>query len=312
MKGHNSIELKEDVVIHHIRTKNKLRKIVAYRTTDCELRKYHERIAAFLGKRFIPSIFSKGYTKGRSIYHNALSHMYNDYYIMMDIKDFFLNICHKQLIDKVFHEMNLIQESQVSRKDCIHIVDVCSISSRGLPLGFVTSPILSNIYLKEFDCIFYGKLKELGLENTIYTRYADDLVVSFKYSEKEKLTEVETEVVSIATKLLKRYGLRLNVNKNRSYNLNISNHVRITGVNIIKSEGERRLSVGRRIKNQLYWDALECWKNRIPEKIREVKGVQAFILSVEKNGYEGCYSDTMKMKIKELGYSSLKQMIDSL
>jgi len=46
-------------------------------------------------------------------------------------------------------------------------------------VGFITSPILSNIYMKEFDNIFYGRLKELGQSNIIYTRYADDMIISF-------------------------------------------------------------------------------------------------------------------------------------
>lgn len=53
-------------------------------------------------------------------------------------------------------------------------------NDKGLPLGLVTSPILSNIYMKEFDNIIYGKLKKMGLDNIIYTRYADDIVISFK------------------------------------------------------------------------------------------------------------------------------------
>ena len=145
-----------DVVIRYIRTKNKTRKLATYRTDDCVLRVQHQKINQFLSERFIPSIFTKGYTKGRSIYHNAYAHLYNDYFIMMDIKDFFPHICHKQLAEKIYYEINLVKPNQISRLECKNIVELCSINSRGLPLGFITSPLLSNIYLKEFDGVFYA------------------------------------------------------------------------------------------------------------------------------------------------------------
>ena len=69
-----------DIKIRYIRTKNKTRKLVTYSSDDCELRVRHKRINDFIEARFIPSIFSKGYVKNRSIYHNALAHLYNDYF----------------------------------------------------------------------------------------------------------------------------------------------------------------------------------------------------------------------------------------
>lgn len=302
-----------DIVVRHIRTKNKVRKILTYRADDCELKKQHRVINNFLNERFIPSIFSKGYVKGRSIFNNALSHMYNDYFIMFDIKDFFPHICHKQLSDKLFREINLINDNQITKKECNDIIEACSVNSRGLPLGFITSPILSNIYLKEFDCILYGKLKSINLPNIIYTRYADDIVVSFKTDSENMLIETESEVKDIVQTLLKKYGLQINSKKSRSYNLNISNHVRITGINITKkSDGYRHLSIGRSLKNKLFWDAVSCLETKDLEAIQKIKGVQSFVLSIEKEGYESCYSEGMIKKINNLGFSSLKELIDSL
>lgn len=301
-----------DIIIRYIRTKNKIRKLATYRSDDCGLRAKHEKINKFIESRFIPSIFSKGYVKKRSIYHNALAHLYNDYFIMLDIRDFFPHICHKQLADKLFYELNLLSTEQISMKECKDVVELCSISSRGLPLGFITSPILSNVYMKEFDGIFFGQLKRLGLKNAIYTRYADDITVSFKYSDRIPPTVVENQVVNLAKSLLLKYGLQLNNRKKRSYNLNISNHVRITGINITRQPDNRRLlTVGRSAKKELFWDAMDCLKTRDPKKIAHIKGMQSFILSVEKNGYEKCYSEAMIQQIHNLGFASLKELIDS-
>lgn len=305
------IRHESDVVIRYIRTKNKTRKLATYRADDCALRIQHEKINRFLNERFIPSIFTKGYTKGRSIYHNAYAHMYNDYFIMMDIKNFFPHICHKQLAEKIYYEINLAEPNQISLLECKRIVDLCSISERGLPLGFITSPILSNIYLKEFDGIFYGQLKRLGLNNLIYTRYADDLTVSFQWAAEGKPQE-ENEIVQLVSKLLSRYGLRLNAQKTRSYNLNVSNHVRVTGVNITKDDAARRkLTVGRAAKNDLFWRAIACMRTKDATEKAYVKGMQSFILSIEKNGYESCYSESMLEIVKSYGFPCLKDMIDS-
>lgn len=302
-----------DVKVSYIKTKNKLRKIVSYRSDDCALRGYHQQVNAFLEQRFIPSIFAKGYVKGRSIYDNAQAHMYNDYFIMLDIKDFFQNISHKQLSSKLFYEINLVQPNQISQRECNNIVNACSVSNRGIPLGFITSPVLSNIYLKEFDGIFYGKLKQMSLSNIIYTRYADDLTISFKTDCSTKLPDIESVIVATAESILKRYGLHLNGHKTRSYSLYISNHVRITGINVIKDQlGYRKLTIGRSVKKQLYWDALRCLENKDTMLIQHVKGIQSFILSVENQEYEDCYSSLMKNQLSVLGYKSLKDLIDSL
>lgn len=302
-----------DIVVRHIKTKNKTRKIITYRSEDCELKTKHRRINTFLKERFIPSIFTKGYVKGRSIYDNALPHMYNDYFILLDIKDFFPHICHKQLAAKIFREINLVKENQINKKECNDIVDCCSIGSRGLPLGFITSPILSNIYLKEFDCIFYGYLKKMELNNVIYTRYADDIIISFKTDSFGELKETENDIVDTSKLLLSRYGLQINNRKTRAYNLNVSNHVRITGINIIKSEdGYRHLTVGRKLKNELFWNAIECFETKNQENIQTIKGLQSFVLSIEKLGYESCFSEGMFKKVNDLGFQSLKELIDSL
>lgn len=135
-------------------------------------------------------------------------------------------------------------------------------------MGLITSPILANIYLKTFDNILYGKLKKLGLENIIYTRYADDLTISFKNPNEwgvARFNEELTYIEEVITKQLKKYRLKLNLKKKSIINLKVSNHVRITGISITKiTDDKRRLSVGKKRINKLYDDALQLYiKNKI-------------------------------------------------
>ena len=153
--------------------------------------------------------------------------------------------------------------------------------------------------MKEFDNILYGKLKKLTAENIIYTRYADDLCISFKNNINNE--EINEEIIKIVSKLLKRYSLKLNNNKTRNYNINVVNHIKITGINIVvKENGKRTLSVGKKIKNNLFWCAINLYKDKNSNKDYQkqslrIKGLNSFILSIEKNGYEDCYSDKIRI-----------------
>lgn len=308
------MKLSNDVLVKRIRTKNKIRRIVTYKSEECDLRKEHNSIFEYLNTNFTNSVFAKAYIKNRSIYSNAKAHLYNDYFIMLDVKDFFNNINHAKLVKRLCFELNRKATPKgISRLNCADIVSKCSISSKGIPLGFVTSPILSNIYLKEFDGLLYGKLKQFKEHNIIYTRYADDLTISFKNTVNKE--EMKNIIIGIVEKLLKRFCLKLNYKKIRSFDLDISNHVKITGVNIIKDENDyRKLSVGKKIKNKLFWDAVNCYKNGIKSynDIEKIKGMQSFILSIEKRGFQDCYSENMKKIITDAGFQSLKHLIDSL
>lgn len=301
----------KDIIQYNILIKNKLRNIMTYKSYDCELYKKHVIIKNFLESNFIPSDFSKAYIKNRSIFHNALSHMYNDNFLMLDIKSFFQNISHYKLINTLYFELNKINNNKINMFECKHLLNICSpTQKKGIPIGFITSPILSNIYLKEFDNILYGKLKTLNLNNIIYTRYADDLTISYKNTDNFNNINL---IVNIVSDILKRFALYLNHKKTRYYSLSHSNHIKITGVNIIKyNNNYRKLTIGKKLKNGLYHKAVYMHKNNIPDSNRELRGTLSFILSIEKTGFEKCYSNNMINYIHSLGFDSLKQLIESL
>ncbi|MBX9179683.1 MAG: reverse transcriptase domain-containing protein [Paraclostridium sordellii] len=304
---------KEKFNIKYIPKNKGYRKIVTYKNSDCDLKKFHIKISRTIYNNTLPSKFAKAYIRKRSIITNAKAHKYNDIYIFFDIKDFFQNINHNKLIEKLYFEINIKRKKKISKLDCYRIVKSCSLSNKGLGVGLIPSPILSNIYLKELDNILYGRLKKFGLPNVIYTRYADDMVISFKKCDKYNLDEIELLVKNLLT----RYGLKMNNNKTKVINLEKSNHVRITGINISKdSQNKRYLTVGRKRKNQLYHDVIKLLnikkEDRDKKEINRVKGMQSFILSVEGISYEDSYSLGMIKIIEEFGFTNLKEAINSL
>ncbi|BCZ48463.1 RNA-directed DNA polymerase [Clostridium gelidum] len=303
----------KDFKVFYIPKKNGYRKIITYNDENRKLREFHQRVGDILYKRILPSKFAKAYIKKRSIIKNAKTHMYNDSFLLFDIKDFFQSINHNWLIEKLYYEINLNHKKKISKITCAKIVDSCSVSNRGLAVGLIPSPFLANIYLKDFDNILYGNLKKLGIKRIIYTRYADDLVISYNGIEPKNIDDIK----KIVCENLKKFGLKLNDKKTRIIDFKQSNHVKITGINITKTEDDgRKLSVGRKRKDDLYVLAVELAKRKPDERknneILTLKGLQSFILSVEGVKYEECYSKNMISVINGLGYNALKDLIDSL
>ncbi|MCY8725160.1 reverse transcriptase domain-containing protein [Bacillus inaquosorum] len=317
--------MNKDYKIKYVEINGKLRKVVTYNNEAKRLE--HIEIKRFLERNLIFSKFTKAYIPRSSIYNNARAHMYNDIFIKYDIEKFFNHINHKILVEILYEQLNLKSEKEIySMLEVSELIGRCILGNKGLPFGLITSPILANIYLKEFDNIFYGKLKKMELNNIIYTRYADDLTISFKNPNNYGLVEFNeklTVIENVITKLLKKYRLRLNSNKKSIINLKVSNHVRITGISITKiSNDKRRLSVGKKKINRLFDDALQLYlkKQRTDYtltdedfyNIRRVKGMESFILSVHKTGYSHFFSEMMLEKLKKIGFNSLHDLIKTL
>lgn len=293
------------------------RKITTYKDRNGDLIKYHDKVNISLQKRLKQSIFAKAYIKKRSIVTNAKTHMYNDIFISMDIKDFFQSITHDRLINTLYYEINKNSIGHFTLEQCRDLVKSCSTGQRGIAIGLKPSPILANIYLKDFDGVLYGWLKKLDLDNVIYTRYADDMMVSYRSNSKDTVS-VNKEIISKVSELLELSYLRLNASKTRIINLNISNHVRITGINIIKNDDNfRMLTVGRKQKDDLYYRSIgllikETKDDKWYLEAKKIQGMQSFILSVEGERYLNTYSKKMNIVINDLGFKNLKDLIDNL
>lgn len=118
-----------------------------------------------------------------------------------DVRKFFASIDHLVLFE--------ILERYIPNKDVIWLLDriVSSFQSSeertGLPLGNLTSQLLVNIYMNEFDQFIKHKLKE-----KYYIRYADDFVILS--SNKKNL---ETKIILIKKFLGEELKLRLHPDK---------------------------------------------------------------------------------------------------
>ena len=94
--------------------------------------------------------------------------------IDLDLRAYFDNVRHHILLTKV--------AARVNDDDVMHLLKqmLKATGSKGVPQGGVISPLLSNIYLNEVDCML-EKAREVtregGQARVQYARFADDLVV---------------------------------------------------------------------------------------------------------------------------------------
>lgn len=155
------------------------------------LKDFHEFIRLFL-LDYLPLnkdvVFS--YRKGVSAFDSVALHAKSKSFFLCDIADFFPSIRHSRIKStlKTAKDVCPIEDldSWVDR-----IVDLVCVNDC-LPVGFSTSPAISNAALVLFDNALhaYCKSKELVL-----TRYSDDIIVSGR--DFEALEDIQDRVIAI-------------------------------------------------------------------------------------------------------------------
>lgn len=169
----------------------------------------YRKLYPFFDKTFIADSYSCRINKGthkavnrfRFLTYKASKNNTKTCWILKcDIKKFFANIDHKVLLD--------ILDSYIPDKQIIWLLReiIESFSSKpgiGLPLGNLTSQLLVNIYMNEFDQFVKHKLKI-----KYYIRYADDFVI---LSNNKK--ELENLIFPINKFLFEKLKLQLHPDK---------------------------------------------------------------------------------------------------
>lgn len=233
--------MKKSITTFQIQTGTKKRLITTYRSNreGAELRLQHQSDLALLEQNYpINQQFTFAYVKQKSIRQLVNKHLDSQYFYQYDVADFFGSIDHQILLSKLVktspdYNRNLIYQSSNGK-------------SRGLALGLVPSPYLSNIYLDDFDCKLSQELNSLA-QHIVYTRYSDDLTISSDTALDQEL------ITSILSKHLADLGLRLNSRKTRFVALEKkAQHIKILGLNIIRGDNSNYITVGRKFKTATY------------------------------------------------------------
>lgn len=160
-------------------------------------------IKTVLNERLIHSAVHS-YRINRSVATNAASHLNSEVVVHLDLKDFFGSVTYDMVTD-VFMRLG-------NTRGCAEVLAQLTTkpqgTSRVLPQGSPTSPVLSNLAASRLD------ERLCNLAGYRYTRYSDDLVFSTTDKELVKTFGL-TKLIRSASLLAEFEGFRVNEAKTR-------------------------------------------------------------------------------------------------
>ncbi|MEE2733551.1 MAG: reverse transcriptase domain-containing protein [Pseudomonadota bacterium] len=191
----------------------------------------NERLKAYL--RFIDRVILRhlfkdedvvhSFIKGKSALTAVQSHANSKYFFLTDIKDFFPSINSsdvKRVLERDVERIPIIDLGNYID----HVVKITTVGG-SIPVGFSTSPRLSNAYLYDFDQALKLFCQE---RNLIYTRYVDDIIISGNsYDQLSSLKHIVQD-------LLVRHGSpNLKLKESKTHITKLGNKVKILGLVVL-------------------------------------------------------------------------------
>ena len=178
------------------------------------------------------------YRKGINPHEAAFPHAHNRAFFQTDIENFFGSIGRE-----------LVKSTIISHKDRTPVSDLdfylerildFATTNEILPIGFPSSPPISNACLTPFDNEFE---KYCGNSNIVYTRYADDIFVSGRC--REDLSNVEEKLNEL---LIYHFNGKLKLNQEKRKLTTIGRKTRIMGMVILPNG---RVTIAMEVKKKV-------------------------------------------------------------
>lgn len=256
---------KKEYRIAYIETSGKVRNL--YIPSDA-LKLIQINLIDFYFKKIIVSNCAHGYVKNKSIKTNALSHRNSIYFFQTDISSFFPSINEDMIRRTLKEELPNIKDSELS-------IIIKIIAPFGhLDLGSPTSPILSNIIMKNTDRIIYQLLIDSSQNQIVYTRYSDDITISSKNT-------LDINLHLKIKEILNNAGFRMNTKKTRYSTL--KENIKITGV-FLKLDNS--ISIGTKYKKKLkHYLFLTREGKGTDLTAKQILGMLAFLKDIEPEYY---------------------------
>ncbi len=237
------------------------------------------------------SVYAKAYKIGAGVKNNALPHIGKSSVLKLDIRNFFDSITYSSVKEKVF------PENKYSEKIRILLSMLCY-CGEVLPQGAPTSPVITNIIMRDFD-------ETVGawcaLRSVSYTRYCDDMTFS---------GELDTdEIIEFVSDQLKKRGLFLN--KSKTKHARFGQRQTVTGIVV-----NQKINISSEYKRKIRQEVFYCRKfgveghlARIGEDISPAKYLSSlmgrinYVLQMlpeneEFKGYRSAVSDMIKNENK--------------
>jgi RNA-directed DNA polymerase len=205
--------------------------ITCFEIDDRKIFKPSDQLKQFL--RFVDKVVLRQLDQDTDVVHSFVSgrntlsavkvHERNNHFFLTDIRSFYASITSGDVRALLHRDKRLLPISDIEH----YVEKVVEITTYGdsLPVGFPTSPKLSNAFLLDFD----KAVKNHCVENDLtYTRYADDLIISGQSF--EELSSLKSEIQNILSATTSN-NLLLKDSKTRITHL--GNRVKILGLIIL-------------------------------------------------------------------------------
>lgn len=212
---------------------------------DEMLKKIQRRIAEVILSTEPVSKHAMAYRYGASVQKNAKPHVGAKKILKLDILHFFDSIYYSTVKEKVFTAERFSEPVRV-------LLTMLCYHKDALPQGAPTSPVITNIIMRDFDEMAWAWCAERGIR---YTRYCDDMTFSGDFDENEVECFVRGE--------LRPYGFVLNRRKTAV----ITSDKRQTVTGIVVNE---KLNVSSDYRRKLRQEIYYCKKFGVFEHLKRI------------------------------------------
>lgn len=166
------------------------------------------------------------YVKGRDVITAMKEHQKNNsrWFLKLDLKDFFGSCS----VDFIVNQLEKIYPFAVYPSTMPEVIANFATLNGGLPQGTPLSPMLTNLIMVEIDYkinrLIYDLTQEAGLfkQSYVYTRYADDIIISAKNNFKyDIIIEAIDNLLEDTPLTINREKVRYGSSSGRNWNLGI-------------------------------------------------------------------------------------------
>lgn len=239
------------------------------------------------------------YREGISVLHNAKAHSGNRYFLRMDFKDFFPSISYQDLEPhiKLWHQSsNAEWDLDTNAKEFIN--QACFYKNDKLAVGYPSSPMISNIVMKDFDSQILTDIGSGTYGNVVYTRYADDMVFSTnkKGACKDIIKNVKEVVKNCNSPILK-----INKSKTR-LGSSTGGTASVTGLRICQ---DGHITIHRKLKDHIRLMLSLYAKGKLdPNEVPSLAGHLAYCHYVAPKFYSGLsnkfFKEIHRIRVEDL------------
>lgn len=209
---------------------------------DEVLKKVQRSIAEKLLAYESVSTYAKAYKPAAGAKKNAAAHVGKAKLLKLDILSFFDSITYSAVKEKVFPAERYSEPIRILLSMLCYYNDV-------LPQGAPTSPVITNIIMRDFDEILGKWCRERRIT---YTRYCDDMTFSGDFD--------ESEVIGVVREELRKMHLFLN--KKKTLAVGAGRRQIVTGVVV-----NEKLNVSSDYKRKIRQEVFYCQKFGVEEHL---------------------------------------------